>query len=410
MAAMYPTLGDLWPYSEAAVPPELGGLQVDVFFDDPRGSSISAAQWVTSADPAAAPRASYALRLRREDGEGELARWNPATGRWEPTAYFPVPEPGSACSIIELRGIVLSNVTTVEALAERLRNLLQRELSEMKAYRFISKILQVSSVIILFFAVRSGVEANAMEPFLLVFALAVGVGMIAVGLRSRCRTISEVGLARVREQFQFEYRPSDHAPLNVTNVTSILQDHDRKREEEAVVFGFLLLLCFVYFISPLVVIGVFVALIVVTLMSGDLKALRVLGVAFDRSETRLEQAFLSFRAGDDEMSPPALRKAKKEVLRDRIRRYGAMLGRVRERHAKARLAQDLSLAVAFLIIFSAYAFPIAAGFQKLSIATRDSLVETSLFSVAPVVILISIAKSTVALAQIANRRIAAAMR
>lgn len=410
MAATYPILGDLWPYTEAAVPPELAGLPVDVFFTDPKGSSISAAQWVVSPDPAAAPRASYALRLYREEGEGELARWNPATGLWDPVSHFAVPDGDSACSIIELRGIILSNVVTVEALAERLRNLLQSDLTEMKAYRFISKILSVMSVITLFFSVRSGVESRAIEPFLLVFALAVGVGMIAVGLRSRCRTISDMGQTRMREQFQFEYRASDHAPLSVNNVTTILQEHDRKREEDAVVFGFLLLLCFVYFISPLVVIGVFVALIVVTLMTGDLKALRTLGVAFDRSETRLEHAFLSFRAGDDRMSPPALRTAKKEVLRDRIRRYGAMLGRVRESNARMRLSQDLSLAVAFLIIFSAYAFPIAAGFQKMSIALRDSLVSASLFSVAPVVILLSISKSTVALAQIANRRIIAMAR
>jgi hypothetical protein len=64
------------------------------------------------------------------------------------------------------------------------------------------------------------------------------------------------------------------------------------------------------------------------------------------------------------------------------------------------------MAVALVIIFSAYAFPIAAGFQTLSIAKHDSLVETSLFSVAPVIILLSISKTTVALAQVANRRLA----
>ncbi|MCB1310362.1 MAG: hypothetical protein KDK29_00070, partial [Sedimentitalea sp.] len=183
------------------------------------------------------------------------------------------------------------------------------------------------------------------------------------------------------------------------------REHDRKREEEAVIFGFLLLLCFVYFISPLVVIGVIVALIIVTLMTGDPAMLRTLGLAFDRAETRLEKTFLSFRASDDALSPPALRDAKKQVLRDRIRRYGDMAGRVRAAQARTRLTQDLGLAVAFLIIFAAYAFPIAAGFQKMSIATADSLVSTSLFRVAPVIILLSISKSAVALAQIVNRRL-----
>ncbi len=410
MANGYPILGDLWPYREAAAPPELAGLPVDVFFTDPKGSSISAAQWIVDPDPAAAPRASYALRLRRKDGQGELAQWDPVRGEWRPTTRFAVPDRDSSCSIIELKTILLSNVETAEALAERLRSLLQAELTEMKLYRFASKILSIMSIITLFYAVRSGVEARAMEPFLLVFTLAVGIGMLAVGLRARCKTLSDIGMVRMREQFQFEYRPAEHAPLNVTNVTSILKDNDRKREEEAVMFGFLLLLCFVYFISPLVVIGVFVALIVTTLMTGDLKALRTLGAAFDRSETRLEQAFLSFRAGDDRLSPPALREAKKQVLRDRLRRYGGMMGRVRESQGKVRLTQDLSLAVAFLIIFSAYAFPIAAGFQRMSIAFRDSLVSTSLFSVAPVIILLSISKTTVALAQIANRRLFSRMR
>ena len=138
--------------------------------------------------------------------------------------------------------------------------------------------------------------------------------------------------------------------------------------------------------------------------SGDL---RVLGVAFDRSETRLEHAFLSFRASNDGMAPVALRQAKREVLRDRIRRYGDMMGRVRDTQGEFRMTQDIGFAVAFVIIFSAYAFPVAAGYQKLAVSTADSLVNTSLFRVAPVIILLSISKSTVALAQVANRRLRA---
>ena len=98
--------------------------------------------------------------------------------------------------------------------------------------------------------------------------------------------------------------------------------------------------------------------------------------------------------------------AKKEVMRDRLRRYGDMLGRVRQGQAKARLNGDLAIAVAFVIIFSAYAFPIAAGIRTLAASAADSLVTTSLFRVAPVIILLSISKSTVALAQVLNRRLA----
>lgn len=286
-----------------------------------------------------------------------------------------------------------------------MRGLLKAELAEMKVYRFASKVLSVMSIITLFYAVRSGVESNAVEPFALVFAIAVGIGLLAVGLRARVKTLSDVGMVRLREQFQFEYKAAEHKPLTLKTLTIQLSDYDRRREEEAVLFGFLLLLCFVYFISPLVVIGVIVAVIIVTLMSGDIRNLRVLSVAFDRSETRLEQSFLSFRAGNDALTPPGLRAAKRQVLRDRLRRYGAMLGNVRDGQRKFRLSQDMSMAVAFVIIFSSYAFPIAAGFQKLSISLSDSLVSTSLFSVAPVIILLSISKTAVALSQVLNRRL-----
>ena len=410
MMINYPILGDLWPYSEAAVPPELAALTLDVFFTNPKGSSISSAKWMRIKEPAAAPRSSYALRVLRDNGKGELARWNPGAFVWDTVARFDVPDQHKGVSIIELRGIVLGNVNTMEALSGRLRELLRSELTTMKIYRLSSKVLSIVSIITLFFAVRSGVESNAIEPFALIFALAVGIGLIAVGLRARCRTISELGRIRMREQFQFEYRAADHAPLSANHVGMILKNYDLKREEEAVVFGFLLLLCFVYFISPLVVVAVIAALIIITLMTGDLKSLRMLARAFDRSETRLEHSFLSFRAGDDNLTPPALRKAKKQVLRDRIRRYGDLLGKVRGAQGRARLAQDIGLTVAFLIIFSAYAFPIAAGFQKSSIALKDPLVATSLFSVAPVIILLSIARSTVAMAQIINRQIIALAR
>ena len=410
MPKSYPILGDLWPFTEAAAPPELAVLSLDIFFTDPKTSSISAAQWMRIKTPEAAPRCSYALRFMRNNGKGELAKWNTGTGLWEPVARFDVPDTKKGVSIIELKGILLGNIKTKEALAERLRALLQSELSEMKLYRLSSKVLSILSIITLFYAVRSGVESNAIEPFALVFILAVGIGLIAVGLRARCRTISELGMIRLREQFQFEYRAADHAPLTINDITSLMKDHDLKREEEAVVFGFLLLLCFVYFISPLVVIGVIVSLIIITLMTGDLKTLRGLAAAFDRTETRLEHSYLSLRAGDDVLAPPALRHAKKQVLRDRIRRYGDILGKVRATQGKVRMTQDIGLMVAFLIIFSAYAFPIAAGIQKTSIGLKDSLVATSLFSVAPVIVLLSIAKSTVAMAQIVNRQIMALAR
>lgn len=56
---------------------------------------------------------------------------------------------------------------------------------------------------------------------------------------------------------------------------------------------------------------------------------------------------------------PALRNG-----RDRIRRYGDMLGKVRETQGKVRLTREIGLTNAFSIIFSADAFPIAAVFRR----------------------------------------------
>lgn len=411
MSATYPILGDIWPYREAAVPPELAPLPVDVFFGDPAGSSITAAQWTVTDDPSAAPRSAYALRLRRENGHGELARWQSCGARWVTVHRFATPKDAvPACSIIELRGILLGNVATPAALSERLFGLLQREMRESKVYRLSSRALSVLSIIVLFFAVRSGVETNAIEPFALILALAIGIGLIAIGMRARCKVLNHEALTRACEQFQFEYRRADHAPLTVKTLTGILRENERDREEEAAIFGFMLLMCFVYFISSLVVVGVIVALIIVTLIVSDRGTLRVLGIAFDRTETRLEQSYLSFRATNDRLAPPSLRNAKKEVLRDRMRRHADLQGKVRETQARTRLSQDIGMGIAFLIIFSSYAFPIAAGFQKMSIVMEDSLVSTSLFSVAPVVVLLSISKATVVLSLIANRRLKAMAR
>lgn len=410
MAAHYPKLGDTWPYSEAAVPPELASLPVDVFFSDPRGSSIVAAEWTSPADPQAAPRASYALRLTRENGRGALARWNSDKGEWLTVNTFSTPDTAQGCSIIELHGILLGNVQTVEALGFRLRSLLQSELSGIKAYRLIARVLSVMSIVVLFFAVRSGVESHAIEPFALIFSIAVAIGLLSIGLRNRCKSLHELAVIRVNEQFRFEFRQAVHAPLSIKHVNQVLRDGDRKGEEEAVIFGFLLLLCFVYFISTLVVVGVIVAVIVVTLITSETSRLRVLGVALERSEGRLEQSLLSFRASNDILTPRALRNAKKQVLRDRARRFVDLFGKMRLTQSRFRLTHDLAIAVAFLIIFASYAFPIAAGFQKLSVTKADSLVVTSLFSVAPVIILLSISKSTVSLAQIINRKILALSR
>lgn len=407
MTQSYPTLGALWPYKEAAVPPELANMPLDAFLRPQKGSPVTAAQWTTGdIMQSAAPRAAYALRFCQKDGTGDLSQWDPSGGRWVRVRRFEVPNTDEGCAIIELRGVLLGNIESSEALTERMKSLLAPEMREAKAYRLLSKVLSVAAIITLFFAVRAGVENHAPEPFMLIFTMAVGIGLLAVGLRARTKVLGESGMERLREQFQFEYRKDAHHPLTLRDVTQSLRDHDLKREEEAVMFGFLLLLCFVYFISPLVVVGVIVALVIVTLITSDAARLRLMAIAQDRAESRLETAMLSYRTGHDALAPPALRSAKRAVLRDRMRRYATVAARSSETSASFRLTQDLGLGLAFVIIFSAYAFPIASGFQKLSISLSDSLVSTSLFSVAPVIILLSISKNTVALAQVVNRRLA----
>jgi len=245
MPVTAPSVGTLWPYTEAAVPPELAGLPVDSFLKSQKGSPITAATWTTGdVSPFAAPRAAYALRYRQKYGEGELARWDALVGEWRVSQNFPVPSREEGCAIIELHGILLGNVESADALTERMKSLLAPEIREAKIYRILSKVLAVASIITLFFAVRAGVESHAAEPFLLIFALAVGIGLLSVGLRARTKVLSQGGTSRLSDQFQFEYRKDKHQPLTLRNVTQGLREHDLRREEEAVMFGFLLLLCF----------------------------------------------------------------------------------------------------------------------------------------------------------------------
>ncbi|MEX0340049.1 MAG: hypothetical protein AB3N11_13540, partial [Arenibacterium sp.] len=251
MAYTYPVLGDVWPFKEAAAAPELAPLTLDFFFSPPESSAIKSASWTLTEAPEAAPRASYALRVWQSGREGSLSRWDAIRGIWVATHRFQTSESRDACAVIELNGIILGGVQNVESLETRLKSLLSAELTEAKTIRLLAKVLSVASIIVLFYAVRSGVESAAIEPFALIFAIAVGIGFLAVGLRTRTKALSEQGLQRIREQFQFEYRKAEHGALTLNAVTNILGEHDRKREEEAVIFGFLLLLCFVYFISPL---------------------------------------------------------------------------------------------------------------------------------------------------------------
>jgi hypothetical protein len=322
------------------------------------------------------------------------------------TKRFPDPTGKKDCVVIEMNGIVLGSVTTREALEARVKVLLTRELGSLTKMRLLAMVFSVSSIMMLFFSVRVGVESQAMEPFALIFALAAGAGMTSGFLKTRAKAVAERGLARIRDQFQFEYKASADQPLRLSHVNAVLRDLEGRREEAAVAIGFLLLLCFVYFVSPLMVVSVIVSLVLVVLITGSPRAQVGLAVAYDRAEQRLENALLSFRAGNDAMSTPALRRAKKQVLRDRIRRHDEVRSFVQKRQGQLQLNQDLAFALSFVIIFGTYSLTIVAGLQKLAPGLGSSLISTSLFSVAPVIVLLSVAKSTSVMAKVVNRQLA----
>lgn len=406
-----PTLAELWPFGEISVPPQLAALPLTAFFSDTPPGRITAATWRQVSDAGVAPRASYALRLRRRDGVIDLSRWLPHLDEWGPPRRVRAESRGGdGCVVIDLNGIVLGNVTTTEALESRVRALLQRELGAMTAFRLTAMVFSVLSIMLLYFSIRIGVEQRAAEPFVLVFALAFMSGLTGGFLKTRSKAAAERGLARVRQQFQHEFRQAENPALQLAHVNATMRELELKREEAAVIVGFLLLLCFVYFVSPLMIISVMVALVLVSLITGPSAALRGLGQAYDRAERRLEQAALSFRAGHDQMSAPALRSARKQVLRDRIRRHGEVRAVVQKRQGRRQLDQDLAQALAFVIIFGTYAIAVATGVQKLTPGLGNSLVSTSLFSVAPVIVLLSISRSTTVMAKVVNRRLAILMR
>lgn len=406
MISDYPALNDIWPFDEVTIPPQLAAMPMEAFFAGHVPDSMTAAAWQHVPDPEMAPRAGYALRLLRNKGRANLARWDSDRQIWVVTNHFPAPAEAEDCVVVELHGIVLGNVATPEALEARVKVLVARELGSLTTMRLGAMVLSISSIMMLFFSVRAGLESRAAEPFALIFSLAVGAGLTAGFLKTRAKAVAERGLGRVRDQFQFEYRSAPDQPLRLAHVNSVLRNLEGRREEAAVVIGFLLLLCFVYFVSPLMVVSVIISLVLVTLITGSPRALQGLSVAYDRAEQRLENALLSFRAGNDAMSAPILRRAKKQVLRDRIRRHGDVRDFVQKRHARMQLNQDLAFALAFIIIFGSYSLSIITGLQKLAPGLGSSLVSTSLFSVAPVIVLLSVTRSTAIMAKVVNRQLA----
>lgn len=400
------TLAELWPYHEISISPQLAALPLEAYFSDAPPASVTAANWRRVSDPGLAPRASYALRLCAQNGTGNLARWAEDGRGWTVMRRFDWPSNGRDCIVIELDGIVLGTVGDAEALADRVKSLVGRELSAMTVSRLAAMAFSIMGVMLLYFSIRAGAEMHAAEPFVLIFSLAVVSGLTGAGLKARARSLLERGQLRVRQQFQYEYRSSSASDLRITDINATLRDLQTKREEAAVASGFLLLLCFVYFVAPIMVASVLFALIMVTLITGASPALKGLAMAYDRAEQRFEYAALSYRASNDDLSTPALRDAKKQVLRDRSRRHNEVRDRVQSQQGRKQLNQDLGQAVAFLVIFGTYAMAIASGLQKPAPGIGDSLVVTSLFSVAPIIVLISISKSTTAMALVVNRRFA----
>lgn len=405
--ATAPTFDEIWPFRQVAVPSELSGVQVDRFLSSLNANSTRSTRVTEVATVQAAPTASYAMQVAGKGGRLSGAVWSVVSDRWVNVFECATPNAlDGRVFVIEFTGVLLGNVATPNELSFRIRLLLQKELNFMGAVRLFARLIAVFAIMTLFYAIRTGVEASAIEPFVIIFAAAFSVAMAAVYLRQKGRSMLNNSMTQLQEQFLFEYDVSRHSDLNISQVSDVMVGIDRSQEERAVVFGFCLLLSFVYFISPLIVIGALVALFlgILTLGSGNLRLHYI--SARNRSEKRLENAMLSYRAGNDQFSPIRLRRAKKDVLRDRLKRFEKVSAELSRHDVGAVMRVDIAHAFALLAIVGAYALPLAAGIEQSASNLANSFETVSLFSVAPVIVLISISKSTVATAKVVSRKLA----
>ncbi len=401
-----PTLDELWPFEQVAVPSELSGVRVDRFFATLKSTmhnSIRVTE-VTSED--VAPIAAYAIKLSSTKNGLVRSVWSAKAGAWVDAIDYKVDVSlKERIFVIEFNGVLLGNVTTPEELSVRVHLLFQKTLATVGVMRLFSRLLAVFSIMMLFYAIRIGVEASAIEPFAVIFAAAFSVSMAAVYMRQRCRSLIDTSTNLLQEQFLFEYNASSHSSLKVSDISKLMKGIDRTQEEKSVVFGFCLLLTFVYFISPLIVVAAIVSLFLGVLLIGSENSSQHRDMARRRAVLRLENAVLSFRTGNDLFAPPILRSAKKSVLRDRLKRFEKINSALKRHELGSELRVDLAHSVALIAIVGAYVLPLAVGVQQSASNLASSFETVSLFSVAPVIVLISISKATVATSIVTCRKI-----
>ncbi len=400
--AVLPKLGAVWPFAEFSVPASLAQAPLGHFFSTASHLPAEVALVTQTEDPRAAPSASYALQIITNGGRLVVSRWNPQTGTWQRTfsRNFDGDQPDAIC-VLEFKQVYLAD--PAEPLASKMRRLMRGDIMRMDIGRFSSKLFALAAVVILFFAIREGAEVRAYGPFLVILGLAVLAALTATSLRNGSRALCEACLARAVEQIRFERNWQKSPVFTEKDAMETFRKFDQRREDEAAVFGFLLLLCIVYFISPLVVIGVLVALVLGVLILTRPDAAVAAKRAQRSAEHDVSASVLALRAGEDPFSPPSLRRARRHVLHTELQRATATEQAAHQLSTAHDQSSDLSAAVILAVILGTYALPIAAGYEVSAVSHANSLVSLSLFTVAPIVVLISICKSTMRLAHTAKR-------
>lgn len=398
------TLEDIWPFKEISVPGGIGAFDIERFCNP---GETEAALWRIAEVDFGAPLSTYAIRLRFQGDRVDVAIWNNTNASWSKPKMYRNEKGGAFCSartvVIEFKTILTGGIGTAAELKARVGVLARSERRLLGLLRFSSRLFAILAIVVLFLAIRHGVENEAPEVFAAIFLLAVSTGGLSVLMRETGTAVANSFLQRMEQQAAAEQRMRGGEQVSRQLVRQTIRAVDGAQQDQAAIFGFLLLCLLVYFISPLVVLGVLIGMVAaVLLLLGDGGSDEMI-YARSRSIQRLENALLSWRATLDRWSPIKLRRAKILVLRSALNRYRTVETEFRSRQTRASVRTSCAKGVAFVGVLGAFAFSIVTDDSVRVGSIGDTLAATSLFSVAPVVVLISASKATAAVAQILVR-------
>lgn len=397
-----PVIRDIWPFTEIVPTPELSLTRVDDLLDPVGGALVSSSIVRREmSSPTLAPQAAYAIRLHRSDGLVRISRWSTEHQDWDEVSSWSTSKAKPPqCVVLELSGVLLGNVTTIDRLRERMSELLAKDFSRMSYCLFASMAASFLSIALFFFGIRAGAEAQNMAVFILLIGMAACAGVIRAFLGSQSRILSEHAQSRMRKQFLFESQDSK-VDLKLSQLTEIVTTLELQRQDTALSVGLLLLLILAYFIAPLVILGVMIAVVLTSVLMSRAASLESLHKAQDRAAERLKYAMLSLYAVFDPFTPKKLLLAKRQVLSDRAYRYAMVTRKSDSAVVRATIYRSLAQALAFLLIFGAYGISTYMNPTKRTLI--DPLINGSLLSVAPFIVLFSISQSTIAAGRMIHR-------